>query len=345
MDNPVANQNKRNPSDMTYKFTNLLRWALSALVVFAAAPQAATAQPAWPERPIKMVVPFSAGGSTDTLGRLIGKHLSQAFGQPVVIDNKAGAGGMIGSQAVAKAQPDGYTLVISGIASHVIAPAGAGDAALFDPMKDFTHIAMIGGPPVVLVVNASLPITDLKGFIAYAAAQPQGLNWGSSGQGTHAHLIGETFRTMSHLNMVHISYKGGGQAVLDLLGNQIPAAFMALPSANQHILSGKLRALATTASKRLPEHPSVPTFAELGYPSLTARTWFGLSGPAGMPKPLVDRINAEVRRGLQTPAVRQQLALESIESDDFDAATFTKYVKSEIERWGPLAKQVSKPKR
>jgi tripartite-type tricarboxylate transporter receptor subunit TctC len=252
---------------------------------------------------------------------------------------------MIGSQAVAKAPPDGYTLVISGIASHVIAPAGAGEAALFDPMKDFTHIAMIGGPPVVLVVNASLPIHDLKGFIAYAKAQPQGLNWGSSGQGTHAHLIGETFRTMSHLQMVHISYKGGAQAVVDLLGNQIPAAFMALPSANQHILSGKLRALATTASKRLPEHPGVPTFAELGYPALTARTWFGLSGPAGMPKPLVDRINAEVRRGLQTPAIKQQLALESIESDDFDAATFTKYVKSEIERWGPLAKQVSKPKR
>jgi tripartite-type tricarboxylate transporter receptor subunit TctC len=324
---------------MNHRSQAFLRCALSAFLVLAATPQAATAQAAWPEKPIKIMVPFPPGGSTDALGRLVGRHLSVAFGQPVVIENRAGAGGMIGSQMVAKAPPDGYTLVISGIASHVIAPAAPG--ALFDPMKDFTHIAMIGGPPVVLVVNAAVPVLDLKGFIAYVAAKPDGVNWASSGQGTHAHLIGETFRAATNLKMVHISYKGGGQAVVDLLGNQVPAAFMALPSANQHILSGRLRALATTASKRLPGHPGVPTFAELGYPQLTARTWFGLSGPPGMPKPLVDRINAEVRRGLQTPALRKQLALESIESDDFDAATFTQYVKSEIDRWTPLAKTVS----
>ncbi|MDB5880305.1 MAG: tripartite tricarboxylate transporter substrate binding protein [Ramlibacter sp.] len=316
---------------------------MSALLVLTAVPESATAQSSWPDRPIKLIVPFSPGGSTDTLGRLIGRHLSTAFGQPVVIDNRPGAGGMIGSQAVAKSPPDGYTLVISGIASHVIAPAAPG--ALFDPMKDFTHIAMIGGPPVVLVVNAAVPVQDVKGFIAYVASKPQGINWASSGQGTHAHLIGETFRAANNLKMVHISYKGGAQAVVDLLGNQIPAAFMALPSANQHILNGKLRALATTASKRLPEHPNVPTFAELGYPQLTARTWFSLSGPPGMPKPLVDRINLEVRRGLQTPALKQQLALESIESDDFDSATFTRFVQSEIDRWTPLAKAVSKSDR
>ncbi len=325
---------------MSHRSMGFLRCMLGAFMVLAVAMQAATAQPAWPDRPVKVMVPFSPGGSTDTLGRLIGKHLSEAFGQPFVIENKPGAGGMIGSQQVAKTAPDGYNLVISGIASHVIAPAAPG--APFDPMKDFTHIAMIGGPPVVLVVNTAVPVHDLKGFIAYAAAQPGGLNWASSGQGTHAHLIGETFRAAANLKMVHISYKGGGQAVLDLLGNQVPAGFMALPSAKAHILSGRLRALATTASKRLPEHPNVPTFAELGYPALTARTWFGISGPAGMPKPLVDRINAEVRRGLQTATVRQQLALESIESDDFDAPTFTQYVKSEIDRWTPLAKTVSR---
>jgi tripartite-type tricarboxylate transporter receptor subunit TctC len=325
---------------MTLRPQTFLRCALSALVVLAAFAQTAAAQSTWPDRPIKLVVPFSPGGSTDTLGRLMGQHLSVAFGQPVVIENRPGAGGMIGSQAVAKAPPDGYTLVVSGIASHVIAPAAPG--ALFDPMKDFTHIAMLGGPPVVLVVNAAVPVQDVKGFIAYVSAKPDGINWASSGQGTHAHLIGETFRAAKNLKMVHISYKGGGQAVVALLGNQIPAAFMALPSANQHILSGRLRALATTASKRLPEHPNVPTFAELGYPQLTARTWFSISGPAGMPKPIVDKINAEVRRGLQTPLVKQQLALESIESDDFDAATFTRFVKSEIDRWAPLAKAVSK---
>jgi tripartite-type tricarboxylate transporter receptor subunit TctC len=328
---------------MNYQPKALLRWAMSALLAILVVPQTATAQSAWPDRPIKIVVPFSPGGSTDTLGRLIGKQLSVALGQPVLIENRPGAGGMIGSQAVARAAPDGYTLVISGIASHVIAPAAPG--ALFDPIKDFTHIAMIGGPPVVLVVNAQVPVHDVKGFIAYVNSKPQGINWASSGKGTHAHLIGETFRAANNLKMVHISYKGGAQAVVDLLGNQIPAAFIALPSANQHILSGKLRALATTAAKRLPEHPDVPTFAELGYPQLTARTWFSVSGPAGMPQPIVDRINAEVRRGLQTPELKKQLALESIESDDFDAATFTQFVKSEIDRWTPLAKSVAKADR
>ena len=323
-----------------YQPKTLLRWALSALFAVLAVPQAATAQSTWPDRPIKLVVPFSPGGSTDTLGRLIAKNLSVALGQPVVIDNRPGAGGMIGSQVVAKAPPDGYTLVVSGIASHVIAPATPG--ALFDPIKDFTHIAMIGGPPVVLVVNQTVPVHNVKEFIAYVNSKPQGINWASSGKGTHAHLIGETFGAANHLKMVHISYKGGAQAVVDLLGNQIPAAFIALPSANQQIQAGKLRALATTAAKRLPEHPDVPTFAELGYPQLTARTWFSISGPAGMPKPIVDRINTEVRRALKTPALKQQLALESIESDDFDAATFTQFVKSEIDRWAPLARKLAK---
>jgi tripartite-type tricarboxylate transporter receptor subunit TctC len=325
---------------MTSTWQRLLAGALGCAVAAASMLQAASAQPSWPDKPVKLMVPFSPGGSTDTLGRMMSRHLSEALGQPFVIENRAGAGGMIGSQLVAKAAPDGYTLVISGIASHVIAPAAP--SPLFDPLKDFSHIAMIGGPPVVLVVNAAVPVNDLKGFIAYAAAKPEGLSWGSSGQGTHAHLIGEMFRTTTNLNMVHISYKGGGQAVLDLLGNQIPAAFMALPSANAHVLSGRLRAVAVSSAKRLTEHPGVPTFAELGYPALTARTWFGVSGPPGMPKALVDRINAEVRRGLQTSIVRQQLALESIESDDFDAATFTQYVKGEIERWTPMARAVSK---
>ena len=317
---------------------NRLFFALFAIGVGAVT----HAQP-WPARPVKLIAPFAPGGSADTLGRIVAKNLTEQLKESFVVENRPGAGGVLGSEIVAKAPPDGYTLVVSGIASHVIAPAAPG--ALFDPMKDFTHIAMIGGPPVVLVVNAAVPVQDVKGFISYVSAKPEGINWASSGQGTHAHLIGETFRNAANLKMVHISYKGGGQAVVDLLGNQIPAAFIALPSANQHILSGKLRALATTASKRLPEHPNVPTFAELGYPQLTARTWFSLSGPAGMPKPLVDRINAEVRRGLQTPALKQQLALESIESDDFDAPTFTRFVQSEIERWTPLAKAATKTER
>ena len=316
------------------------RAALSLLLSCAAlAPLPSWAQAEWPNKPIRLIVPYAPGGSSDTLGRAIGRHLSEAFKQGVVIENRAGAGGTIGSQLVAKAAPDGYTLVISGIGSHVIAPVESPGA--FDPMKDFSHIALLGGPPLAMVVNAEQPIKDVKGFIARVVADPKGISWGSPGQGTHGHLTGELFRAANGLNMVHISYKGAGPAVADLLGNQIPAAFMTLSSANAHIDSGKLRLLAISAPKRLPEYPDVPTFAELGYPALTGTTWFALSGPPGMPAALVEKINAEVRRGLQSPAIRNLLATESMESADYDAATFTRFVSNEIARWTPAVRSVT----
>jgi tripartite-type tricarboxylate transporter receptor subunit TctC len=314
---------------------------LAAAGAFSVQLQPAHAQDEWPQKTIHLVVPYAPGGSADTLGRLIGKHLSEAFKQPVVVENKAGAGGMIGSQLVAKAAPDGYTLVVSGIGSHVIAPV---EANTFDPMKDFTHIALLGGPPVALVVNAGQPIKDVKGFIQHVSGRPQGISWASPGTGTHAHLFGEAFRAATKLNMVHISYKGAGAAVTDVISNQVPAAFMTFSSANAHVASGKLRLLALTSEKRLPEYPAVPTFAELGYPDLTGITWFAVSGPAGMPAAVVDKINAEVRRGLQTPAVKAQLAQESMVTADYDAAAFTRFVAAEIERWTPMARSIGKPK-
>lgn len=297
------------------------------------------AQGGWPQKPIHLVVPYPPGGSADTLGRLLAKHLSEAFLQPVVVDNKAGAAGMIGSLMVAKAAPDGYTLLVSGIGSHVIAPV---ENSTYDPMKDFTHIALLAGPPVAMVVNAGLPINDVKGFIQYVSAQPQGISWASPGTGTHAHLFGEAFRAAAKLNMVHISYKGAGAAVTDVIANQLPAAFMTLSSANAHVDSGKLRLLALTSEKRRPEYPDVPTFTELGYPSLTGITWFALSGPAGMPSAIVEKINAEVQRGLQTPAIKKRLKLESMVTADYDAPTFTRYVASEIERWTPMVRSIGK---
>lgn len=297
----------------------------------------ARAQGAWPQKTIRLVVPYAPGGSSDTLGRAIAKHLGDVFGQSVVVDNKSGAGGLIGSQQVSKAAPDGYTLVVSGIGSHVIASA---DRAAFDPLKDFTHIALLGGPPIAFVVNASQPYRDVAGFISHVAGDPKGVSYGSPGQGTHGHLTGELFRAFHKLNMVHISYKGAGPAVADLLANQIPAAFMTLSSANAHVVSGKLRLLAVTAPQRLPEFPNTPTFAELGQPNLTGTTWFGVSGPPGMPAAIVDRLNQEVRRGLHTPAVRNMLAAESMVTSDLDAAAFTRFVASELERWGPPARAV-----
>ena len=313
---------------------------LTSLALGAAAlmPGAALAQTDWPSKPIRIVVPYAPGGSSDTLGRLIGRHLQDAFKQTVVVENKAGAGGVIGSKEVAKAAPDGYTLVVSGIGSHVIAPVDQPNA--FDPMKDFTHVAMLAGPPLGMVVNAEQPMKDVKGFIAFAQSNPGGLSWGSPGQGTHGHLTGELFRQTNKLNMVHISYKGAGPAVADLLGNQIPAAFMTLSSSNAHVDTGKLRLLAVSSAKRVTRYPDTPTLAELGYPQLTGTTWFSISGPAGMPKDVVDKLNAEIRRGLQTPTLVKALANESMETMDLDAAGFTKYVAAEIARWTPAVKSL-----
>ena len=317
--------------------------SIAAVLALCGAAFGASAQPVadWPAKAVKVVVPYAPGGTADTLGRLISQHLQAAFKQSFVVDNRAGAGGVIGSQQVAKSPPDGYTLVISGIGSHVIAPV---ETKAFNPMADFTHIALLGGPPLVLVVHPSLPVATLKELIAHVQRSKEGLSWGSPGQGTHGHLIGELFAQAAKLSQTHIGYKGAGPALADLLGGQIPAAVVTLTSANAHMKAGKIKALAVTAEQRLAEYPDVPTFAELGYPGLTAITWFSLSGPAGMPAGLVDKINAEVRRGLKSPALQRQLALESIESKDWDAATFTRFVRSEIDRWQPLVRSLEKPK-
>ena len=319
--------------------TELSRRQTLLLALAAVAPAAARAQSDYPNKQIRIVVPFAPGGSSDTLGRLIGRHLQEAFKQTVVVENKAGAGGAIGSREVSKAAPDGYTLVVSGIGSHVIAPVEAPNS--FDPMKDFSHIALLAGPPLGMVVNAEQPIKDVKGFIAHVQSRPTGLSWGSPGQGTHGHLTGELFAKANKLNMVHISYKGAGPAVADLLGNQIPAAFMTLSSSNAHVDSGRLRLLAVSSGKRVAAYPNVPTLAELGYPMLTGTTWFSVSGPAGMPPAVVDKLNAEIRRGLQTPALSKALTAESMETADLDAATFTAFMASEIARWTPAVKSLT----
>jgi tripartite-type tricarboxylate transporter receptor subunit TctC len=191
-----------------------------------------------------------------------------------------------------------------------------------------------------MVVNAEQPIKDVKGFIAYVNSNPKGLSWGSPGQGTHGHLTGELFRQVNKLNMVHISYKGAGPAVADLLGNQIPAAFMTLSSANAHVDTGKLRLLAVTASRRVAAYPDAPTMAELGYPQLTGTTWFSVSGPPGMPAPIVERLNAEIRRGLQSASIKAAMANESMETVDYDAPAFTRFMAAEIARWTPAVKSL-----
>lgn len=308
---------------------------LKGAVLAAATLSCGSAWPqAWPSKPVRIVVPFAPGGTADTLGRLVAQKLSESLKENFIIENRGGAGGVIGSELVARAEPDGYTLVVSGVASHCIAPALR--KISFDPLRDFTHIALFGGPPGVLVINPSLPVQDLKQFIAYAKNEAGKLAYGSPGNGTQGHLIAEQLKQVTGIRMTHVPYKGASLAVADLIAGHVPVTSTTLTTAATQIKAGRARALAVSSAKRVPEFPDIPTFAELGYPELTAAIWFSLSGPAGMPADIVNRLNAEVRRILQLPDVRDRLKPEGIEPGDLDPQQFTAFVAAELKRWAPV---------
>ena len=252
-----------------------------------------------------MIAPFPRGGAADTLGRLVAGKLGESLGQNFVVENRAGAGGVIGSDLVAKSAPDGYTLVVSGVASHALAPALA--KVPFDPLKDFTHIALIGGPPAVFAVHPSIPARDLKSFIALAKTRPGELTYGSPGNGTQGHLVAELFKRSAGIDIRHVPYKGASTAVVDLMAGHIHAISTTLSTAAAQMRAGRIRALAVSSAERLPDYANVPTFRELGFPQLVATVWFSISGPAGMPPDVVARLNGEVRRILQLPDVRERL--------------------------------------
>jgi tripartite-type tricarboxylate transporter receptor subunit TctC len=311
---------------------------LACGVAFAACAQAQS--PDYPSKPVRLVVPFAPGGASDGLARVVGDKLNRRLGQQFVVENRGGAGGVIGSELVAKAPPDGYTLVVSGIASHVVAPAIT--AVPFDPVRSFSHIALFGGPPTGLMVHPSVQAKNVAEFIREAKTRPSGFSFASPGHGTHAHLVGEMFRQRTGAPLVHIPYKGGGPAVADVVAGHVPTSFSTIAAALPHVKAGKARFLALTAEKRLPELPDVPTFGELGMKELTAITWFGLSGPAGMAREVIGKLNAEVRAALALPDVREKLAPEGIETNNLDPDAFTAFVRSEIERWTPVARGAAK---
>ena len=313
----------------------LTRLAAAGVLAAASVAPGAVAQD-WPARPVKIVAPFAPGGSADTLGRLVAEKLSVRLNQNFVVENRPGAGGVIGSEVVAKAPPDGYTLVVSGIASHVIAPAMS--PAPFDPLKSFSHIALFGGPPVVLVVHPGLEARNLDEFIGLSKSRAGGLSYGSPGQGTQGHLTAELLKAQSGANLTHVPYKGAALAMSDLMGGHIPAVSSTLTTAATQIKAGKARALALSSARRLPDFADVPTFTESGYPELVATVWFSLSGPAGVPAPIVSKLNAEVREILKLSDVRRRLQSDGVEPNELDAAAFTDFVRAEIARWTPLAK-------
>ncbi len=292
---------------------------------------------AYPAKPVKVIVPFGPGGSADTLGRLASSKLSESLGQSFVVENRGGAGGLVGSELVAKSPADGYTFVVSGIASHAIGPAMM-ERPPFDPLKDFTHVALFGGPPLVLAVNPAVPAKTLKEFIQILKAKPDSISYGSPGIGTHGHLFAELIKQRQGIQMAHVPYKGAAQAVADLIAGHLQAVSTTLTTAGSQIRAGKAVALAISAEGRLPDYPNAPTFKELGYPDLTAITWFSLSGPAGVPTEIVNRVNAETRRGLHAADARERLRPEGIEPGDLDPKQFTDFVAAEVKRWTPVVK-------
>src|SRR6188474_359484 len=267
---------------------------------------AAAAEPSYPSRPIRFVVPFAPGGSTDTLARALGQKISESLGHQVVIDNRTGANGNIGVEIAAKAPPDGHTIVLGYIANVAIMPSLYGKLP-FDPVKDYEPVTLLATSPNVLVAHPSVKANNLKELIALAKAQPGKLNYASASVASVGHLTGELVNQLAGVKMTHIAYKGSGQAVTDLLGGHIQLMYSGFSSVLPHIKSGKLKALAQTGAKRSPALPDVPTIAEQGFPKFEATAWYGVHAPAKTPKAIVSRLNAEIVKALKLPDVRERL--------------------------------------
>jgi tripartite-type tricarboxylate transporter receptor subunit TctC len=308
--------------------------AIAALLIAAAA--AAVAQQ-YPAKPVRVVVPFPPGGTADTLGRIVAGKLTESLGQNFVVENRPGAGGLVGSELASQAGADGYTLLVSGIASHVIAPALAAKPP-FDPIKDFTHIALFGGPPSVFAVHPSLPARDVEAFVALARSKPRELSYGSPGNGTQGHLMAEVFRQRAKIDIVHVPYRGAALAVTDAIAGHIHGISTTVTTASTQIRAGRLRALGLTSEERLPDYPGVPTFRELGYRDVVGTVWFSLSGPVGLPAEVVNRLNGEVRRILQLPDVRDRLRPDGILPNQLDVKAFSAFMAAEVKRWAPIVR-------
>ena len=298
---------------------------------------AAAAAQDYPSRPVRFVVPFAPGGSTDTLARTMSQKLSEYIGQQVVVDNRSGANGNIGMEIVARAVPDGYTILLGYIANLAIAPSLYGKLP-FDPVKDYAPITQIASSPNVLVAHPSVPAKNFKELIALAKAKPGQVNFASASVASVGHLTGELLNNLAGIKMVHVPYKGSGQAVTDLLGGHVQLMFSGFSSTLPHIKSGKLRPLVVTGIRRSPALPEVPTIAESGFPKFEATAWYGVLAPAKTPKPIVARLHAETVKVLHLPEVKERLGNLGFEIVGSTPDEFAAYLKSEIGKWEKVVK-------
>jgi len=311
-----------------------LLYAAAAVIGGIAPAQAQT----FPTRTITLVIPFAPGGSNTIVGRAIADKMAELLGEKIVIDNRPGAGGTVGSRAVAKSEPDGYTLLLSFTGTMAIAPSLYRNVG-YDPRKDFAPIGLIGNAPNSLVVHPSFPAKSLAELIAYAKANPGKVNFGSAGAGTVSHITGEYFAHSAGIKLVHIPYKGTGPALTDLLGGHIPMAFAPIPASHANVSAGLLRALAVTSVARSSLLPDVPTIAESGLPGFDASLYYGLVAPAGTPRPVIDKLNRTLQQALASAEVRKQLGLDGTEITPGSPEDYAAFIDKDEKKWSQLVRE------
>ncbi|HEX2830744.1 MAG TPA: tripartite tricarboxylate transporter substrate binding protein [Burkholderiales bacterium] len=322
---------------MQKKLFNRFAAVLCAAAAACAAVGAGAAQRDYPAKPIRLLVPFTPGGSQDVTARLVSAPVQQALGTNIVVDNRPGSGGLIATQEGARATPDGHTLVLSTGAQMAIFPA-LHDKPGYDPIKSFVHIVHLTDTPLVLVVHPGVPVANVKEFVAYTHANKGKVNVASTGNGTYTHLTIELFKQITHADVTHVPYKGAAPAMNDLLSRQIHGLFTSTASAQPQIAAGRLKPLAVTAPKRSAALPDVPTFNEAGVRNLEVSVWVGISAPAGVPQPIVDRLAREYAKALQQPEVRERLLALGAEPSGESGAAFTRMVRDDVARWAKIVK-------
>lgn len=307
------------------------RRAVLAAGALLAAPPVARAQ-AWPERPIRWIINFPPAGAADTLSRALAEWFGNRLGQPIVLENRPGAGGMLGADIVAKARGDAHVVMMSSAASHGIGPV-LYRSVPYDPLGDFTHIHLVGTFPSALCVNVDLPVRTLADYVAMAKAKPGEVQYGSGGNGTMNHLIGQLFMRAAGIELVHVPYRGSAPAMTDVMGGQIPSLMESVPTAMGHIRGGRLRAIATSEAARADTLAEVPTFAESGYPAVVSTNWFGFSAAAGIPSAVVERWRAAIAEALASDQVKERFARIGVRPGAGGPAEYTALVRSELDRW------------
>ena len=319
------------------RFDAARRLACAALLALAVVlPGLAQAQ--YPDKPIRLVVPFPAGGGADNLARIIMPRVAQALGRPIVIDNRPGAGGNVGAEIVARAAPDGYTLLYGTNGTHSINQALYGNLG-FDPVKDFAPVSRMTVIAALLFVHPALPVQSVQELIRYARAHPGQVTFASAGNGTTSHLAGELFKTMAGVDIVHIPYRGGAAAAADVMGGQVAMMIDVMPNAYPIVRGGRVRGLAVTTAQRVPSAPELPTIAESGLPGFEVSAWDGVLAPAGTPAPIIERLNAAIREALNEPQVNDALRAAGAQPIPGSPADFARHIAESTERWGKVVRQ------